>query len=521
MKQKKLLWGALSVLPLKWNKKKTAIVIVGILIFSFIVETKTMHMALASGLGTVVINEIAWAGSTDSSSDEWIELYNTSSQNVDLTNWFIDDDHGASKYVIQSGTIPANGYFLIEDHESTVSSVTADAIIDLSLANSGDSLELYNVNGQLVDGVNTPGVAWAAGSNTTKASMEKIDPFVSGDTASNWATSTGSGAKSSGGSNILGTPKKTNSASTQQPQGPNVVLALSSVNPNIGDVLSITVKVNSISNLFAYGFDLTYDPKLLHFKSAAAQSFLSANGSIPTSFQAALENNTAGKLVVAQAATGTNKTGVNGSGDLALIQFDVLAASQNQSNLQFGANSFLANASGDVSAQFIDQSYTVQAQTQIDPVNNLQISENAQRYSLSLSWDASANATSYKVYREDPHGQMVLLQSGTALNFTDKDGVSGGGNIIPGYSYKYEVVALNGTNASVAVQGSQKETRGLKGDNNRNDRVDGRDLEQLAKHFAETDTDPNFSPLTDTTYDGTVNGSDLIDIGANFALTYP
>ena len=34
----------------------------------------------AANLGDVVINEVAWAGSGDNSNDEWIELYNTTSQ---------------------------------------------------------------------------------------------------------------------------------------------------------------------------------------------------------------------------------------------------------------------------------------------------------------------------------------------------------------------------------------------------------------------------------------------------------
>ena len=64
------------------------------------------------------------------------------------------------------------------------------------------------------------------------------------------------------------------------------------------------------------------------------------------------------------------------------------------------------------------------------------------------------------------------------------------------------------------------ETRGLKGDNDRSDRVDGRDLDNLARHFAEIDLDCGLDPLADTTYDGNIDGSDLIDLGASFALVY-
>lgn len=64
------------------------------------------------------------------------------------------------------------------------------------------------------------------------------------------------------------------------------------------------------------------------------------------------------------------------------------------------------------------------------------------------------------------------------------------------------------------------EQRGLKGDNNRSDSVDGRDLQNLAQKFALTSGQAGFDPLVDTTYDGRIDGSDLIDLGASFAKKY-
>ena len=80
--------------------------------------------------------------------------------------------------------------------------------------------------------------------------------------------------------------------------------------------------------------------------------------------------------------------------------------------------------------------------------------------------------------------------------------------------------SVKGLWRALATGAAGSETRGLKGDNNRSDRVDGRDLENLARHFAQTDADNEFDPLVDTTYDGQISGSDLIDLGVNFALTF-
>ena len=39
--------------------------------------------------GSVVVSELMWSGSSASSSDEWIELFNRGSEPVDLKGWTI------------------------------------------------------------------------------------------------------------------------------------------------------------------------------------------------------------------------------------------------------------------------------------------------------------------------------------------------------------------------------------------------------------------------------------------------
>jgi len=91
---------------------------------------------------------------------------------------------------------------------------------------------------------------------------------------------------------------------------------------------------------------------------------------------------------------------------------------------------------------------------------------------------------------------------------------------VPNYIYEYQVISVKGSLESMPINGQQQDTRGIKGDNNRSDRVDGRDLDNLARHYTLALADPGFDPLIDTTYDGIIDGSDLIDIGANWAITY-
>lgn len=160
----------------------------------------------------VVINEVAWAGSTASAYDEWIELFNTTGSSINLTGWKIVDDAGAQTYNL-SGSIAAGGYYLIERSAATTS-VTGDlTMTGLSLANTGDTLELQDASGTRVDIVNTGGGAWFAGTTTGSSTMERRSAGASGDSSSNWANNNGvtRNGTNSGGTAINGTPRAKNS----------------------------------------------------------------------------------------------------------------------------------------------------------------------------------------------------------------------------------------------------------------------------------------------------------------------
>jgi hypothetical protein len=479
-----------------------------------------MLIAHAEGASSVVINEVAWAGTTDNSNDEWIELYNTTSQTVDLSNWYIEDDY-VDKYIIVSGTIPAHGYFLIEDSENTVSGVAADAVIPLSLANSGDSLILKNASGTVIDSVNSTGGAWYAGNSTSKATMERIDPLVGVDSAANFASaSAGNGSVGSGGSSILGTPKGQNSVYQGAPSSTNVEFDLSNENPLSGENVTATVIINNANDLFAYGFDVAYNSSVLEYVSGNEAGFLSGNGSVSTAFNTALENGAAGKLIIGNARLVSPATGVSGSGNLFTLTFKVIGAKDSASDLVFGSGSFISDSKGDVLATFKKASLKVGA-NQIDSVGNLVGALGTDIYTLKLNWTApSSGADSYIILRKGVDGKFTQIGTSTTASFIDNDTLSSGGKIVPKIIYQYQVKAVKNGIQSNATTVSCSETRGLVGDNNRSGRVDGRDVELLARHYGAKVGDSGFNPLADTTFDGNIDGSDLIDIGANFGFVY-
>ncbi|MBN8210409.1 lamin tail domain-containing protein [Bacillus sp. NTK071] len=157
--------------------------------------------AEAASSGEVVINEIAWMGTTADYNDEWVELYNNTSSPVSLDGWNLASTDGTPSIPL-TGTIPANGYYLLErTDDSTVSEVSANETYSGAMGNTGEVLELRDSGGALIDNVD----AWHSGDNDTKATMERIDSNGSGTDASNWNTSTGSYAEG------IGTPGVSNS----------------------------------------------------------------------------------------------------------------------------------------------------------------------------------------------------------------------------------------------------------------------------------------------------------------------
>jgi hypothetical protein len=469
--------------------------------------------AFAYSAGDVVINEIAWAGTADGSSDEWIELYNTTNLAIDLSGWYIEDDAGASVYTIESGNIAPHSYFLIEDSEETISTISADAVLGLSLANAGDSLVLKDSESAVVDTVNGSGGAWYAGNSTTKASMERIDPNVSLDSADNWASALSSnGALGRSGSEILGTPSGANS--NYGGAGPELSLIPSDPVVSTGDDLVVSVDIDGATDLYAYGFEINYDPAVLTYISVSEADFLKMDGE-STAFNAALQDGVEGVLIVGNARLVNPPVGVDGSGELFDITFEVIGLNGASSDLTFGAGSFLSDSTGDIPAKFNSSQIEVQAGGAVDPVNSLLAAEGTDRYSLELTWNAGASgADSYIVKRQLVDGSYVVLGAVAEAVFVDND------SLVPGVTYNYQVIAVKNGMESLAVDVNGAESRGIKGDLDRTDRVDGRDIEKLARAYGSEYGDEEYDPLCDTNFDGIIDGSDLIDVGVSFGMSY-
>lgn len=177
-------------------------------------QSSWMEINAEISLNPVVINEVAWMGTSAAySSDEWIELYNKTGQDINLSGWTLKTSD-SSPNITLSGIIPAHGFYLLERNgDSTISDIAADQIYIGILNNTGEVLELRDGQNNLID--STPAVSWPAGTVAPDyTTMERVNPFLFGSTRENWAANNGAiinGLAADGATTIKGTPKSQNS----------------------------------------------------------------------------------------------------------------------------------------------------------------------------------------------------------------------------------------------------------------------------------------------------------------------
>ncbi len=149
------------------------------------------------------------------SNDEWMELYNTTDQTIDLTGWTLNSLTGTSPdpQINLAHSIQPFGFYILErTDDNTIPGIIANQIYTGSLIDSGENLELKDSSGLLIDSVHSEG-SWFGGDKASRSSMERIDPYKPGNDLTNWGTNNGinkNGLNAEGGL-INGTPGQPNS----------------------------------------------------------------------------------------------------------------------------------------------------------------------------------------------------------------------------------------------------------------------------------------------------------------------
>jgi hypothetical protein len=150
-----------------------------------------------------VFNEIMYHPQSDDPAEEWIELHNQMSVDVDLSNWELT---GGVRFRFVPGTVLSAGSYVVvaasPSHlEQRYGITTAHGPWLGKLNNAGDQVTLRNHNGRLMDQISySDDSPWPPGADGSGASLAKTRRLTPSGPASNWRAS----------SQLGGTPGRVN-----------------------------------------------------------------------------------------------------------------------------------------------------------------------------------------------------------------------------------------------------------------------------------------------------------------------
>ena len=218
---------------------------------SFMVLTIALIGSAALGDTTdynVVINEIHYDPDVKTQLVEFVELHNTSAEDIDLSGWYFS--RGISYQFEAGATLPAGGYIIVVQNPTHIQAIfsTSRLVIppDLvfgpyegKLSNDGENIRLCNADGDQIDQVDYQlGFPWPTVGDAVPDnrpgnghSIQLVNPFLDNDLAGSWRSA-------------YPTPTEINSTVYLENTPPHIRQVKHSPNqPKSGEVVTVTAKV--------------------------------------------------------------------------------------------------------------------------------------------------------------------------------------------------------------------------------------------------------------------------------------
>lgn len=138
--------------------------------------------------GSVVFSEIQYNPAGSDTANEWIELHNQLSVNVDISGWQLDD---GVQYQFPVGTVVSAGDYLVVSNDPAAASDPATfGPFEGSLSNGGENLELKNISGRLIDAVEYDDAGdWPVAPDGSGVTLAKFRVGTASDDPSSWRSS--------------------------------------------------------------------------------------------------------------------------------------------------------------------------------------------------------------------------------------------------------------------------------------------------------------------------------------------
>lgn len=147
----------------------------------------------------VVINEVMWMGTPDSSGDEWLELRNTTGSEVSISGWTLTHalTGDADLVLPDDAKIPANGYYLVANYSAvdvnSALNIEANYVDEhMVLYNSCVQIDLLDSASNVIDSMGCDAADYYfPGSSSTHRALERNVIVTSGTDKLSWHESYG------------------------------------------------------------------------------------------------------------------------------------------------------------------------------------------------------------------------------------------------------------------------------------------------------------------------------------------
>ena len=149
----------------------------------------------------IVINEINYNSADDEfNPDDWVELYNPTSETISIENWKFKDENDEHVYTINEGiSLGADEYLVLCTNSSAFATLFPEVEnyigdIGFGLDGNGELIRLFDSNESLIDSVEyNNSSSWPAEPNGNGPTLELIHPSLDNTSGINWDDSVDNG----------------------------------------------------------------------------------------------------------------------------------------------------------------------------------------------------------------------------------------------------------------------------------------------------------------------------------------
>lgn len=223
----------------------------------------------------IVINEINYNSAPDFDTEDWLELYNNSGTNLDISSWVLSDANEDNRFVLPTRTTVFADSFLVLCRDTTafrslfpgVDNIAGN--FDFGLSNGGETVRLFDASQNLIDSLTYQDEwPWPQSPDGDGPTLALKNPDLDNSKAANWAASSGHGTPGTKNRDVL-----TGVSSNTEPEIPQKMV-LRPVYPNpFNPQTKITFELSeqAVVDLSIFDIEGRLVQKILHGKISAGE----------------------------------------------------------------------------------------------------------------------------------------------------------------------------------------------------------------------------------------------------------